>query len=258
MSSTRHDPTTFRSRLGRGERLLGTFIKTPTSHTSEIMGDIGFDFVVIDEEHAPFDRVAIDLALLGARAAATAGIVRVARPDAANILSALDDGAIGVLVPHVNSVEKAQQAVAASRYRGGRRGFSNSPRAGRYGGLPLPMHIQRSDDQTAVIAMIEDPETVDVIDAIARVQGVDAFFLGRADLAVAMGADALDAPVVCRAVERICRAACEASMRICAMVANAAESAWLTELGVSAFVVASDQAFMRRAATSALDEFRSK
>ena len=175
--NTRPDPGTFRQRLRAGERLIGTFIKTPTSHTSEIIGDVGFDFVVIDEEHAPFDRVTIDAALLGARAAATAGIVRAARPDEGErSSSALDDGAVGVLVPHVASAEKAQQVVAAARYRGGRRGFSNSPRAGRYGGLGLSAHLARADAQTTVIAMIEDPEALDEIDAIARVEGIDAFF----------------------------------------------------------------------------------
>jgi 2-keto-3-deoxy-L-rhamnonate aldolase RhmA len=125
---TKPDAAAFRQRLAAGEPLIGTFIKTPTSHTSEIIGDIGFDFVVIDEEHAPFDRVTIDAALLGARATNTAGIVRVARPDAANILSALDDGAIVVLVPHVATAAKAREVVAAARYHGGGAAFS-IPRA---------------------------------------------------------------------------------------------------------------------------------
>jgi 2-keto-3-deoxy-L-rhamnonate aldolase RhmA len=250
------DPADFRRRLASGEQLIGTFIKTPTSHASEIIGDIGFDFVVIDEEHAPFDRVTIDAALLGARAGGTAGIVRVARPDAANILSALDDGAIGVLVPHVATATKARDAVAAARYHGGRRGFSNSPRAGNYGGLGLGPHVKRADAQTTVIAMIEDPEALDDIDAIASVDGIDAFFLGRGDLTVALGADSMDAPVVRDAVERICAAARKAAMPICAMVGNVAESQWLAKQGVTAFIVASDQAFMRRAATAALQDFK--
>jgi len=250
------DPADFRRRLAAGEQLIGTFIKTPTSHTSEIIGDIGFDFVVIDEEHAPFDRVTIDAALLGARAAGTAGIVRVARPDAANILSALDDGAVGVLVPHVTTAAMAREVAQASRYSGGRRGFSNSPRAGNYGGLSLGPHVKRADAQTTVIAMIEDPEALDNIDAIAGVDGINAFFLGRGDLTVALGADSLDAPVVRVAVERICAAARKVSMPICAMVGNAAESKWLAEHGVTAFIVATDQAFMRRAATAALQEFK--
>jgi len=223
---------------------------------SEIIGDIGYDFVVIDEEHAPFDRLAVDAALLGARASATAGIVRVARSDAANILSALDDGAVGVLVPHVNTAERARQVVAAARYRGGRRGFSNSPRAGRYGAVPLRSHVERGDAQTTVIAMIEDPEAVHDIEAIVAVEGLDALFLGRADLAVALGADTLDAPAVRGAVGRICDVTRKASMRVCAMVGSPAESDWFAKLGVTVFIVASDQAFMRRAAAAALEEFR--
>ncbi len=100
---SRPSPAAFRQRLAAKAPLLGTFIKTPTGHAIEILGDLGFDFVVIDEEHAPFDRVAIDNALLAARAAGTAGIVRVAAPSAANLLSVLDSGAIGVLVPHVST-----------------------------------------------------------------------------------------------------------------------------------------------------------
>ena len=126
-------PDSFRARFLKGELLLGTFIKTPTTHATEILGGVGFDFVVIDEEHAPFDRVTIDMALLAARASQTAGIVRVAEPTPSKLLAVLDDGASGVLVPHVYSVEKAKEIVAACRYRGGKRGFSNSPRAGAMG-----------------------------------------------------------------------------------------------------------------------------
>src|ERR1700759_139453 len=97
----------FRKRFLAGEPLLGSFIKTPTSHAIEILGGLGFDFVVIDEEHAPFDRVAIDMALLAARASGTAGIVRVAEATPAKLLAARDDGAASVLVPHISTVAKA-------------------------------------------------------------------------------------------------------------------------------------------------------
>jgi 2-keto-3-deoxy-L-rhamnonate aldolase RhmA len=68
----------FRQRFTAGERLVGTFVKTPATHPIEILGAVGFEFVVIDEEHAPWDRVTIDGALLAARASGTAGLVRVA------------------------------------------------------------------------------------------------------------------------------------------------------------------------------------
>src|SRR3954454_24645161 len=100
------DPTMLRSRLLAREHLIGTFVKTPTTHATEILGALGFDFVVIDEEHAPFDRMATDTALLAARAAGTAALVRV--QNATSILSVLDCGATGVLVPHVASAARAR------------------------------------------------------------------------------------------------------------------------------------------------------
>src|SRR5258708_40210740 len=114
------DPTMLRSRLLAREHLIGTFVKTPTTHATEILGALGYDFVVIDEEHAPFDRAMTDIVLLAARASNIAGIVRVLSDDPAKILSCLDCGATGVLVPHVATVEKAKAVAAAARYRRGR------------------------------------------------------------------------------------------------------------------------------------------
>jgi staphyloferrin B biosynthesis citrate synthase len=257
MASNRPDPNDFRRRFAAGEQLIGTFIKTPTSHAIEILGDVGYDFVVIDEEHAPFDRVSIDIGILAAKASGTAGIVRVAAPTASNILSVLDCGATGVLVPHVASVEKAKEIVAACRYRGGRRGFSASPRAGRYGGFSMAEHIANADKTVTVIAMIEDPEALDHIDAIAAVEGLDGFFIGRGDLTVAFGAADANAPEVRNAVERITAAAKKVKKPVCVMVGGVAEAKPFKELGASAFIVSTDQGFLRRAATQALTDMAS-
>jgi 2-keto-3-deoxy-L-rhamnonate aldolase RhmA len=251
----RPHPSTFRQRFLEAQHLVGSFIKTPTCHAIEILGDLGFDFVVIDEEHAPFDRAAIDVGLLAARAAGTAGIVRVANPTAASILSVLDCGAIGVLVPHVATVERAREIATACRFRGGRRGYSGSPRAGRYGATPMWANVDASDAQTTVIAMIEDPEAVDNIEAIAKVDGIDGYFIGRGDLTVAFGAPANNAPIVQSAVERITKAVRAANKPVCVMVGTAEEATGFKKLGASAFIVSSDQGFMRRAASQVLNDF---
>ncbi|TCT13611.1 2-keto-3-deoxy-L-rhamnonate aldolase RhmA [Tepidamorphus gemmatus] len=251
---TRPPATEFRTRLLAGERLIGSFIKTPAPQPIEILGDLGFDFVVIDEEHGPFDRGAIDIGLLAARASGTAGIVRVAEPSAANILAMLDMGATGVLVPHVLSVAKAREVASACRYRGGRRGFSNTTRAGRYGALGMWSHVDAADAQTVVIAMIEDREALDEIDAIAAVEGIDAFFIGRGDLAVAYGAPGMEAPEVRGAAERILAAARSAAKPVCIMVSGREEADAFAALGASAFIVASDQGFMRQAAAKLIED----
>lgn len=246
----------FRRRMKNGDPLIGTFIKTPTGHATEIIGGLGFDFVVIDEEHAPFDRGSIDATLLSARAANIAGIVRVASAHPASILSALDCGATGVLVPHVASPDMARQVVAACRYETGHRGFSGSPRAGGYGERSLWEHVEQSDAEIAVVGMIEDPEAIDAIDEIVATDGLDAVFIGRGDLTVAFGAGARDTDTVKKATEKVAAAARRADKAIFAMTPGGEDAAWLRSLGVSGMIVSSDQGFMRQAANKALAEFR--
>jgi staphyloferrin B biosynthesis citrate synthase len=246
----------FRRRFSARQAVVGTFIKTPTTHATEIFGALGYDFVVIDEEHAPFDRETTDIALLAARASNVAGIVRVSSDDPAKILSVLDCGASGALVPHVATVEKARAVAAAARYRGGKRGYSGSARAGAYGATPVWTLVDEQDASVCAIAMIEDPEALDTIDAIAAVDGIHGLFIGRGDLTVALGAkSSADTPVK-DAVTKIIAAAKKAAKPVCVMTATAAEAKEFASLGATAFIISSDQGQMRRAAAQTLSDFK--
>ena len=185
------DPTLFRKRLLAREHLVGTFVKTPTTHATEILGALGFDFVVIDEEHAPFDRLATDAACSRQAPPAPRHWSACERDEHPSVL---DCGATGVLVPHVAKAEHAREIAAACRYQGGRRGYSGSPRHAGYGATGMWKTVDAADAATIVIAQIEDPEALDEIDAIVAVDGIDALFIGRGDLAVALGAKSNDAP----------------------------------------------------------------
>ncbi len=248
--------SSFRQKFVAREFLVGTFIKTPTTHSTEIMGNVGFDFVVIDQEHAPFDRESIDNALLAARAHGIAGLVRVANSEPSTILSALDCGAVGLLVPHVASAAKAREVAASARYRGGRRGYSGSVRAASYGAKPMWKFIDDSDAEVTIIAQIEDPEALDEIEAIAAVEGIHGLFIGRGDLTAALQAPSNDAPQIRAAVEKISNAATKAGKPISVFVAGNTEAAWLQDFGATMGGGCSDQGFMRRSATSALTELR--
>lgn len=246
--------SSFRRRLLAREPLIGSFLKTPTSHATEILGAAGFDFLVIDQEHGPFDRSTTDVALLAARAAGIPALVRVPGPEA--LLSVLDGGATGVLVPHVASVDYARQVAAACRYRNGRRGFATSTRAGGYTAVPMWQHIEASDAAVTVVAQIEDPEALDQLDGIAAVEGIDSLFIGRGDLTAAFGDPSPDPPPVRDAVERIAAAARRAQKAVSVYVGTAAEAAWLKGVGASVFVLSSDQGFLRQAAIKGLGEVR--
>ena len=250
MSDTRN----FRQRMLAGEKLVGTFLKTPTSHATEIVAGLGFDFVVIDQEHAPFDRTTTDIALMAARGGNIPALVRVPGPEA--VLSVLDCGASGILMPHVVSAKQAREVAALCRYRGGRRGYATSTRAGGYTSVPMWQHIRASDDSIAVIAQIEDPEALDEIDAIAAVAGIDSLFIGRGDLTAAFGNETPNPPEVRTAVERICAAARKANKPISVYVGGRPEAEWLKEQGATAFIHNSDQGFLRQAAMKGLAEMR--
>jgi 2-keto-3-deoxy-L-rhamnonate aldolase RhmA len=248
--------STFRQRVLAGDKLVGTFLKTPTSHATEILGGLGYDFVVIDQEHGPFDRTTSDVALLAARAHGIPALVRVPGPE--NILSVLDCGATGVLVPHVKSAAYAREVAGMFRYRNGSRGFATSTRAGQYTAVPMWRHIADSDAQMTFVAQIEDPVALDEIDAIAAVEGVDSLFIGRGDLTAAFGDETKDPPAVRRAVERIAEAGRKAKKPVSVYVGNATEAAWLSTLGASVFVLSSDQGFLREAAATGLRDVRDK
>jgi len=247
----------FRARMTGGERLLGTFLKTPTGHATEILGGAGFDFVVVDAEHAPFAPGDIDLLMLAARAAGIASVVRVASADPAHLQTALDCGAAGVLVPHVDSAEKLRAVISACRFQGGARGFSNSTRAGDYGVLGFADYIATSDASTAVIAMIEDVAALDRLDEIFALDGLTAGFVGRGDLSAALGAGTVGDPAVVAAVARITEAARRHGVPLIAHVGTGDDPdvARLGAQGVTGFLVASDQGLMRQAALAARRAF---
>ena len=248
--------STFRQRMLAGDKLVGSFLKTPTSHGTEILAGAGFDFVVIDQEHAPFDRTTTDIALMAAHGHGIPALVRVPGPDA--ILSVLDCGATGVLVPHVKSAAYAREVAAMFRYRNGSRGFATSTRAGGYTGVPMWKHIAASDESMVFVAQIEDPVTLGEVEAIATDDSDDSLFIGRGDLTAAYGDERKDPPAVLKAVEAISSAAKKAKKSISVYVGNATEAAWLNAQGANVFVLSSDQGFLRQAALAGLKDVRDK
>ena len=239
---------TFKQKLAAGEPLLGTFLKTPHPHVVEILTTAGLDCICIDAEHAPFDRSAIDLCVMAARAGGLPAIVRPASAAAHELLNALDCGADGVLVPHLRSAAEATELARVAHYGPGGRGFAGSTRASGYGLTNIVDHLANTASRTAVIAQIEDAEALDEIDAIAAVEGIDALFVGRIDLTISLGCTSPDDPKGVAAVERIV-AACKNAGRVSGMfLSRAADVAQWRERGSSLFLLASDQNFLRSGA----------
>lgn len=240
-----------KDRIAAGEALFGSFLKTPSPILVEVLATSGLDLLCLDAEHAPFDRGDIDACVLAARAGALPVLVRTPTAAAEHILNALDCGADGVLLPHIRSAAEAQAAAAAAHYAPGGRGYAGSSRAARYGLAGMAEHRAASAARSVVIAQIEDIEALDAIDAIAATPGIDALFVGRIDLTVALGAPTPDDARVIAAVDRILAAGAAAGRPVGMFVPrNQDVAAWRAK-GATLFLQGSDHAFVRAGAAAA-------
>lgn len=241
-----------KQRLASGGPVVGTFVKTPSPIVVEVLALSALDCLCLDAEHAPFDRGAIDGCIMAARAGGMDVLVRTASAAPAEILNALDCGATGVVLPHIRSAAEAEAAVAASRYGAGGRGYAGSSRAAGYTGRSMAEHLAASAAQTVLVLQVEDVEAVRDIDAIARVPGVDALFIGRVDLTVALGASSQDDPRVLEAVEAVCAAGRRHGRTVGMFLSRPEDAAAWRDKGASLFLLGSDHSFLLSGAADLL------
>ena len=146
----------------------------------------GFDWLLIDMEHAPNELPDVAHHLRAAEGGTAEPVVRVPWNDAVMVKRLLDIGAKSLLFPFVQSAEEARRAVAATRYPPhGIRGFAGTTRANRYG--RVAGYHRRAHEEICVLVQCETRKAVAEIPAIAAVDGVDGIFIGPADLAADMG-----------------------------------------------------------------------
>jgi len=177
-------PATLRSRWALGDTTLGLWSSAPCSITAETLSRAGADYVCLDLQHGLIDYSAsvsmIQAILLGG----SIPIARVPWNEPGIIGKMLDAGAQGIIVPMVNTVAECEAAVHAARYppEGGR-SFGPSGAAQRVDGS----YFDQAREQIAVIPMIETAEALGNLDAILAVPGVDAIYVGPADLSISLG-----------------------------------------------------------------------
>lgn len=169
--------------LERGTRPLGTWVSIGHEAVVEINAAVGFDFVLIDSEHTTIDLETIEDLTRAAAAAAnpTDPIVRIPDNDKVTIKRVLDIGVTNIMIPMVDSVEEAESLVKAVQYPPeGDRGIAGS-RATDYG-LNFDEYVSSADEVIQTFAQIETREGLENAGAIAAVEGIDALFVGPADL----------------------------------------------------------------------------
>lgn len=237
-----------KARLVGGDRLVATFLKTPSVDLIEILSGSGLDFVILDAEHAPFDRMRLDACLAMGRALDFPLLVRVPAGNPDEILKAMDAGAVGIVVPHVDSGAKAAAIAKAARFGHGGRGYAGSTRWAGFATRPMAEVLAQSEAETIVIAQIEEPEGVADIDAIAGCDGIDGVFIGPADLSVALGKTDVNSAELGAAMAHVGEVARAKGVAHITWVPDAAKALEWDRYGFTTYVVASEHSWMLQGA----------
>lgn len=176
----------FKQTLARGERQVGLWSGLCSPIAAEIIAGAGFDWIVIDGEHAPNDVPSLLAQLQAMRGGTAEPVFRIPWNDAVIVKRVLDVGARSILIPFVQSADEARKAVAATRYPPlGIRGVAVVPRANDYG--RISQYHKNAHLDICVLVQIETRAALAEIEAIAAVEGVDGIFIGPSDLAADCG-----------------------------------------------------------------------
>jgi 4-hydroxy-2-oxoheptanedioate aldolase len=178
-----------KAKFAAGEPAFGLSVMIPSPQIVESAAGMGFDWVLIDCEHGTVALETMELMVMAAEASGVTPIVRPRSNSASDILQAMDRGAQGVQIPHINTAEEARAAVAAVKFHPqGERSLAAGTRASGYG-LRGSMgdFVAEANRNTLVCIQIEDEAALPNVAEILAVEGVDVFFIGPSDLSQSMG-----------------------------------------------------------------------
>lgn len=247
----------FKSMLKDGLRPIGSWVMMDNAVAAEAMSWAGFDFLVVDMEHSAADTrdARAQMQAIGGNPACSA-VVRVPGHDPVGVKRVLDVGAQTLMFPMIHTADDAKAAVAATRYPPqGIRGVAAMHRGSRYGAVDG--YLGKAGAEIAIIAQIETMRGVEAAERIAATDGIDALFIGPADLSADMGmlGGAASDKVFVEA-GRIAAAARKAGKGVGALAADETLAARYLELGCTFIAIASDLAFMMQRARAAAAKLR--
>ncbi|MCK4923205.1 MAG: hypothetical protein KAS71_19290 [Bacteroidales bacterium] len=198
-----------KKRLQNGELVLGTIIsEVRNPNIAYLLAQCGFEYFIIDNEHGTYSFEDISNIIAAARGADISVIVRIPEISRENILKPLDSGAAGLLVPMVNTAAEAEEVVQHAKYpHMGKRGVALRRAHSLYAKINAVDYLQKANDDTFIAVQAETTQSVENINEIASVEGVDCVFCGPFDLSVSLGIPGqIDHPLEIEAIEKIASA----------------------------------------------------
>jgi 2-dehydro-3-deoxyglucarate aldolase/4-hydroxy-2-oxoheptanedioate aldolase len=246
-----------KERLLNKERLSAAWISMGSPVAAEIMAQAGFDILVVDGEHSPAAPNSMVGLLHAMNGYPCVPFVRAPWNDLVAVKRLLDCGFLGIHIPFVNTAEEAEAAVRACKYPPlGNRGIAGSHRAAGYGSN-FGQYLQRANDQIVVMIALETMESINNLDSILEVEGVDGIFIGPMDLSTNMGYFASPTHPEVKRVMMAAEAKVNKTDKFLGTIAGTMTAAKeLYERGYSYVVFGGDIACMKKGASQMLGEFQ--
>lgn len=247
----------FKAALKAGRPQIGLWLGLSSSYSAELLAGAGFDWLLIDGEHAPNNVQTVLTQLQAIAPYPSQPVVRPSWNDPVQIKQLLDVGTQTLLVPMVQNADEAREAVRATRYPpAGIRGVGSAlARASRWN--RIPDYLQKANDQMCVLVQIETPRAVDALDDILAVDGVDGAFIGPADLSANMGyLGQPDHPEVTQAIDEAIRRIVQSGKAAGILHSNVERARHYLSLGASFVAVGVDAVLLARAAERLAGEFK--
>lgn len=224
----------------------GTWVKIPALETIEMIAEAGFDFIVLDQEHAPLGLESAYRATVVAQGLGLQVLTRVPDRSGSHLQRLLDSGVDGILVPRVSGVAEARSAIGQMVFSpAGDRGLGLTARAGSWGGLTREEYV-RSGDGVLRAVQLEDLAALREAEAILDVPGLNGLFLGMGDLSLSSGRSAGD-PEIAALVERMLAAAAARGVPCGTAVQTPDQAHAAAERGFRFVMVGNDAGIFRQA-----------
>ncbi len=248
----------FKAAIESGQVQIGCWLALASGYTAEAMSTAGFDWLVIDGEHAPNDLQSMVAQLQAIKSSSAEPVIRVPVGETWLIKQVLDIGCQTLLVPMVESAEQAQELVRAVRYppQGVRGVGSALARASNFG--TIKDYLKTANDQICLLVQVESRRGLKAIEEIAAVDGIDGIFIGPSDLAADMGALGEPShPEVQAAVEKAIDKVVKSGLPVGILTFDQALVRRYIELGVTFAAVGAEITLMVQAAHALARIFKS-
>ena len=226
---------------------------------AEMIGSMGFDCLWICNEHGTVDASLLKEMVRAARVRDMDCVVRTGENGFDDLIRILEMGTNGLMIPHIRNAEQAQEIVRRAKFPPiGQRGIDGIGADAEFGALPIEDYLKQANDETFIVAQIENIEALANVDEIAHVKGIDVLFIGPADLSLSMGIPGqCSHPDIIDAIKKVVEL-CKTNGAVCGTpYINAEHCKRLMDMGVKYFTGTSDFRILSDGFASFKDEVKS-